>query len=595
MAIYTIEAHYCTEHKEDKLELFCHTCQCLICTSCFLGAHYGHNYNQKSEVTKRITQPVEIKLTAVNRELQKLTMYNKRHADQHADVRTIICKTFQSLHNKLDARKKELLDKVDYMVELNQQSPSSQRVVVEKTGSRLKKVLQQATESLNDSQNFTRVKETIEQQIDHVKGNPELNCPLGFLDTLPRIKFVSDPNLSTLCKEFGTVYFEEMSPAQCYVKEPTAKLTATVGEKSTIVVQAIDTKGKECKADVVDRIIECVLVSVIAASRVNCEIKPKGTKYHISCTPRTHGRHRLHIKFEFEHIKGSPFPVMAKLPVEKRGTPIKIIDGLKDPWGVAVNQRGEVIVSESGGHCVSIFSPSGEKLRTLGSRGSSRGEFQLPRGIAVDDDDNILVADSYNNRIQKFDHEGNPICLVDTCSEGQTQFSRPVGVAIHPHNKKVYVADRNNHRIQILNPDLTFSSTFGSRGRANGQFNYPWDVTFDSTGDVYVADSLNNCIQVFTAEGTFLRKFGHCGQGDGQLNFPTSVAIDSDNTVYVTEKDNHRVSVFSSEGNFLTSFGTKGKDADQFNSPRGVATNNNSGSVYISDTHNSRVCSFCIL
>ena len=47
--------------------------------------------------------------------------------------------------------------------------------------------------------------------------------------------------------------------------------------------------------------------------------------------------------------------------------------------------------------------------------------------------------------------------------------------------------------------DLTFFSSFGSQGSGNGQFNYPWDIAFDSTGNVYVADSFGYCIQVYTS------------------------------------------------------------------------------------------------
>ena len=97
---------------------------------------------------------------------------------------------------------------------------------------------------------------------------------------------------------------------------------------------------------------------------------------------------------EGEHIKGSPFPVTVKLPVQKLGTPIKTISGVKEPRGVAVNQRGEIIVAENSGHCISIFSSKGEKLRSFGSYGSGHGQFSRPRGVAVDDDGNILVADS---------------------------------------------------------------------------------------------------------------------------------------------------------------------------------------------------------
>ena len=52
--------------------------------------------------------------------------------------------------------------------------------------------------------------------------------------------------------------------------------------------------------------------------------------------------------------------------IKKLGTPIKTTSGVKRPWGVAVNQRGEIIVGEGYADCISIFSETGEKLRSFG-------------------------------------------------------------------------------------------------------------------------------------------------------------------------------------------------------------------------------------
>ena len=127
--------------------------------------------------------------------------------------------------------------------------------------------------------------------------------------------------------------------------------------------------------------------------------------------------------------------------------------------------------------------------------------------MAVDDDANILVADIGNNRIQKFTPDGKFITAVGKRGNEQLEFFGARGVAIHPLSRKVYIADQSNHRIQILNPDLTFTGSFGSPGSDNGQFDYPSNVAFDSTGNVYVTDTGNHCIQVFTSEGRFMRKF----------------------------------------------------------------------------------------
>ena len=255
--------------------------------------------------------------------------------------------------------------------------------------------------------------------------------------------------------------------------------------------------------------------------------------------------------------------------------------------GVAINHRGEIIVTEHDSSCVSIFSPTGEKLRSFGSNGSAHKQFNSPCGVGVDDDGNILVADEDNNHIQKFTSDWKFITATEN-KRRQLKLSSPLGIAIHPYNKKLYAVDTNNHRIQIFNHDLTFSSSFGSYGSNDGHFNFPSGVAADSTGNVYVAEFGNHRIQIFTSEGQFLRKFGRYGKGNGELKYPIGISIDYDNVVYVTENDNHRVSVFTCEGKFLTSFGSKGSGPGQLTCPRGIAVDEN-GVVYICDNLNNRL------
>jgi DNA-binding beta-propeller fold protein YncE len=136
-----------------------------------------------------------------------------------------------------------------------------------------------------------------------------------------------------------------------------------------------------------------------------------------------------------------------KSPVEKLGTLILTIDRVKAPWGVAINQRGEVVVAENVGHCVSVFSPSGEKLSSFGSYGS----------VAIDSEGDILVVNSGNHRIQRFTSEGQHSATVGTEGSGRLQFSSPTGIAFNASNNKVldsdgvlYVCDKYNNLIQVF-------------------------------------------------------------------------------------------------------------------------------------------------
>ena len=239
-------------------------------------------------------------------------------------------------------------------------------------------------------------------------------------------------------------------------------------------------------------------------------------------------------------------------------------------------------------------------LTRMGQRSEHLGQWDLLRvssitHVSYDSAGNLLVVDGDNHRIQKFTAEGRFLTAVGRkgyrSGQMQIEFDYPNGIAISHKDKKVYVCDTSNHRVQILNEDLTFSSSFGGSGSGDGQFNYPWDVAFDSTGSVYIADSCNHRIQVFTPEGGFLREFGRKGSGEGELSLPSGVCIDSDDRVYVTERNNHRVSIFTCQGKFVQSFGIEGERAGEFNEPWAV-TVDASGLVYVCDTLNNRVQGF---
>ncbi len=80
--------------------------------------------------------------------------------------------------------------------------------------------------------------------------------------------------------------------------------------------------------------LQCELVSEITRATVRGSLKRRGqSQYEISYQPTVKGKHQLHIKVEDQHIRGSPFLVAVKLPVEKLGTPILTIDEVDGPWG----------------------------------------------------------------------------------------------------------------------------------------------------------------------------------------------------------------------------------------------------------------------
>ena len=588
---------YCSLHKGKELEIYCETCGELICHNCTVSKHCRpqHKYDLVADTFERhkfdITaslDPVDKQMDMLIKALEQLGIQSQEISDQAAAIEDSICKQMEQFHKLIEVRKAEMIDTLHQMIKMKMKNIAAQKDELETALTKRSSCQSFVRDSLKRGSlgEVMKMKNTVTKQIKEMTTNfkPDMLTPCE----VANLKFIPSPKLTQASQllPFGKVILQKVCPEKCYATGEGIEI-AKPGEKTTAVLHVVDHYENACSTPM--ETVSCELVSEVTWEKMDCFVeKRKANQYKIRYQPSSRGRHQLHIKVEGEHIKGSPFPVTVMLPVQRFSTPIKTIRGVKGPRGVVVNKSGEIIVAEGSGHCVSVFSPSGKKLRSFGSKSLEHIHFTEPRGVAVDDSGNILVVDMGNHRVQKLTSDGNFIAAVGKKGNKPLEFNGPLGIAIHPLNKNVYVVDNGNHRIQILNSDLTFSSSFGSRGSDSGQFQEPWDVAFDSTGNVYVAEFANNRVQVLTADGEFLREFGKKGEDSGELNSPSGIGIDSDNAVYVAEWGNNRVSVFTREGKFLTSFGVWGTVPGQFIGPRGIAVDEK-GVVCVSDYDNHRV------
>ena len=149
-----------------------------------------------------------------------------------------------------------------------------------------------------------------------------------------------------VCRNYGAVGASRSpDPSICRVTGKGLE-EAIVMAKSSAVLQALDFKGQPLREPI--RSSECELVSDITGSKTRGSIEKKGqNQYEINYKPTIIGKHQLHIKVEGQHIRGSPFTVRVTRPdLKKLGTPLRTIDGVQGPFGVAINQRGEMLVTE---------------------------------------------------------------------------------------------------------------------------------------------------------------------------------------------------------------------------------------------------------
>ena len=578
----------CPKHPEKEAEFFCEACDELLCSRCLLPNHRDHQYDLVAELFAKHEKVIRDSLKPVKEQIAMLEgaikLVDTRCAvviEQKVAVVAEIHAVMAHLRQVLEARETKLVGQAEQTAQQKLKSLAAQRDRFELRLGQLKSCHDFVEESRHTCSQgeILGMKSPLLKQINEVTGSfkPETLALAKQAD----IRFGhSLPELVKTYQQFGKVYCHPVCPEKCRASGKGIK-AALRGQTVTMSVQALDRKGEAYLWPVES--LRCELVASDGSSRVRGTVKRRnGNRYNISYQPQATGEYQLHILIEEQPILNSPFTVTV-LP--NLTSPASIIGDLRNPWGIAVREGGQMVVVEHGRHCVSVVSGNGEK-KSFGSLGSAPGQFCYPRGVAIDAGENILVVDTGNYRIQQLSSTGKHLRTVGAC--GPLQFQCPGGIAVHPQTHKVYVADWGKNRIEVLNSDLIYSSSFGRLGSNNGEFNLPCDLSTDSDGNVYVADSDNHRIQVFTADGMYLRQFGKKGEGEGELKYPVSIAIDSHNVVYVGEEGNNRISKFSTDGEFIMSFGSEGEGPVQCEKPCGLAVDKKE-TLYVSDFVNHHI------
>ena len=252
--------------------------------------------------------------------------------------------------------------------------------------------------------------------------------------------------------------------------------------------------------------------------------------------------------------------------------------------GVATDARGNVLVFHRGDaqRPVLVFDKSGALLRSFGA-----GLFTSTHGLLVDPDGNVWTTDNANHTVVKFSPDGKVLLTLgekDVPGDDERHFNKPTDVAFAP-NGDIYVSDGyGNSRVVKFDKSGKFLLAWGKKGSAAGEFNLPHAVRLDSKANVYVADRENRRIQVFDPGGKFLRQFANGVS-------PYGLFITPDDTVFVADGVNHRVVKMTAEGKVLAQWGTGGREPGNFLMPHGICVGDD-GAVYVAEVTGARVQKF---
>ena len=235
---------------------------------------------------------------------------------------------------------------------------------------------------------------------------------------------------------------------------------------------------------------------------------------------------------------------------------------LNSPTGVAV-ANGNLFIADSGSHIIRRVNLSSGIITTvagipqkngLAVNGGLATEAVLfgPRGVATDAAGNIYIADTMNQQIRKVDVASGVITVVagvagetgnDDGSVASARLNSPLGVAVDSTGSVVVIADEGNDLVRVVTAGVVETVEAGTLDSPSG-------VALDGNGNLYIADTDNHRIQLVAGESATTVAGGNGAGSDGdsgpataaQLNSPVAVAVDSTGQfLYIADLINNKI------------------------------------------------------
>jgi sugar lactone lactonase YvrE len=297
-----------------------------------------------------------------------------------------------------------------------------------------------------------------------------------------------------------------------------------------------------------------------------------------------------------------------------------------NPVGVAVDSSDNVYVVDQIDNTIRKITSAGVVTTIAGDAGvagsndgtGSVARFNSPYLITIDGSGNLYVADNKNDTVREVTQAGVVTTIAGAAkvighSDGTgsaANFRGPLGVAADSSGN-VYVTDAGNDTIRKIASGgvvTTFAGTVDIAGSTDGtgsagQFNNPFGICADSSGNLYVGDANNNIVRKITPGGVVTTIAGTAGAGNAsgtgaaaRFFDTTGVAVDSSGNAYVVDEDNDMIRKISPGGVVSTLAGSPGNSGSadgtgasaQFYFPFGVAVDA-SGNVFVTDAGNNTI------
>ncbi|HEY1261042.1 MAG TPA: peptidyl-alpha-hydroxyglycine alpha-amidating lyase family protein [Stellaceae bacterium] len=262
-----------------------------------------------------------------------------------------------------------------------------------------------------------------------------------------------------------------------------------------------------------------------------------------------------------------------------------------DVAAVGVDGNDNVYAFNRGKHPMCVFDRDGNLLRTWGE-----GVFVRPHGVFMAPDGTIWLTDDGDHSVRQCTLDGKVLLTIGVPGKpapymSGEPFNRCTHTAMSPQGD-LYISDGyGNSRVHKYTPDGRLLMSWGEPGTDPGQFNIAHNVCCDADGWVYVADRENHRVQVFDGNGKYEGQWNNMHRPSGLYLEPGKAGrmyigeIGPDMAVNIDLPGcGPRVSIYAHDGTLLARLGHEhaGLATGQFISPHGIAVDSR-GDIYVGE------------
>ena len=532
-------------HEKGVFKFYCKVCEVPACQTCVTLEHSKHDVEHLEITARAVKNSMAAQLEAAKKDKQtfsacmrELEEKSRGIEERSQFVKKQIQDAVKSLIQNLQQREQELITEVEKEAKIEQDRVTKDKTKISDHLKKIEDTMSQAKHFIDCSTaaKLVRAKTFLKELLQELPAS-ELIASTCERETHLTV-FLENKTLSESLQNYGVGCLNNTATkaSHCTLE---GFNEATAGLETRFKFITRNAKGKQSYSPGDLVVVELVSTEDGTFAGDVIIVNKNNGSYEISCIPKREREHKVTARVNGEKINDLP-----SIPIKKRSYKlVRTVGGegtgageVMGPWGVAVNDKNEIIVCDYDKDRLQVFNENGDFIRTI--------EHELligPTGICIDSAGRIYVRGS--NKILLFNPNGD---YIKEMSDEENQDEDWYGLSLDEHGN-VIVCNRkdDNKAVHILSPEGKLLKKL-----TRDDFN-PFDCLYYER-KIFVSNWATHTIDVFDCEGKFLNEIGKDGTGNGEFSYPSGLAIDK--TGHLVVADYNRVQVFTLGGMFVTKF-----------------------------------------